>query len=147
ARDRRLQARLIGLDREASTPSSLSWSSSPGSSRRAQPLRISSFRSSGALRLPGLRRRGFYAPPNLPRLGGSATMSFNTPVTPGILATASCAARRSSSLRTLPLRVTYPSVAETKICLSLVTGFARNDAFACAFTLRYLVIISVLYVA
>jgi len=74
-------------------------------------------------------------------------MSFNTPVTPGILATASCAARRSSSLRTLPLRVTYPSVEETKICLSLVTGFARNAAFACAITLRSLVVFRAVTVA
>ncbi len=53
-------------------------------------------------------------------------MSFSTPVTPGMLATASCAALRSCSVRTVPLRARYPSVEETKIWRSLVSGFART---------------------
>src|SRR5207249_4307837 len=91
-------------------------------------------------RLPGLRRRGFYAPPYLVRLGGNATMSFSTPVTPEMPATASWAARRSSSLRTVPVRLMCPSAEETKICRSLVIGFARSAAFACATRLRSLVV-------
>src|SRR5262249_56806393 len=45
ARDRRLHERLIGLEREAITPPSLCWSSSPGQ-RSNTALRINSLRSS-----------------------------------------------------------------------------------------------------
>src|SRR5262249_50665124 len=81
-----------------------------------------------------------YGPPNLLRPAGSATMSFNTPVTPEILATFSCATLRSSSVRTLPLRVRYPSLEVTKICRDLVIGFARSAAFACAVRLRSFIV-------
>ncbi len=67
-------------------------------------------------------------------------MSFSTPVTPGRLATTPCATRRSSSVRTLPLRARCPSVEVTKICRSLVIGFARSAAFACAARLRSLIV-------